>query len=145
VAFIIGGKMLKEFKEFIARGNVFELAVGIVIGAAFSAIVKSFVDDLLMPVLGIFTGGLDFTNLFIALDGGNYATLAEAMEAGAATVNYGLFINAVINFVIVAFALFLIIREVNKMEKEEAPAPPPGPTKEEVLLTEIRDLLANKS
>jgi large conductance mechanosensitive channel len=98
-----------------------------------------------MPVLGIFTGGLDFTNLFIALDGGNYATVAEAMEAGAATVNYGLFINAVINFVIVAFALFLIIREVNKMEKEEAPAPPPGPTKEEVLLTEIRDLLANKS
>jgi large conductance mechanosensitive channel len=145
VAFIIGGKMFKEFKEFIARGNVFELAVGIVIGAAFGAIVKSFVDDLLMPVLGIFTGGLDFTNLFIALDGGNYATLAEAMEAGAATVNYGLFINAVINFVIVAFALFLIIREVNKMEKEEAPAPPPGPTKEEVLLTEIRDLLANKS
>lgn len=137
--------MFKEFKEFIARGNVFELAVGIVIGAAFGAIVKSFVDDLLMPVLGIFTGGLDFTNLFIALDGGNYATLAEAMEAGAATVNYGLFINAVINFVIVAFALFLIIREVNKMEKEEAPAPPPGPTKEEVLLTEIRDLLANKS
>jgi large conductance mechanosensitive channel len=145
VAFIIGGKMFKEFKEFIARGNVFELALGIVIGAAFGAIVKSFVDDLLMPVLGIFTGGLDFTNLFIALDGGNYATLAEAMEAGAATVNYGLFINAVINFVIVAFALFLIIREVNKMEKEEAPAPPPGPTKEEVLLTEIRDLLANKS
>lgn len=136
--------MLKEFKEFIARGSVFDLAVGIVIGVAFTAIVNSFVNDLLMPVLGIFTGGLDFTNLFVALDGGNYATLAEAMEAGAATINYGLFINAVINFIIVAFALFLVIRQVNKMQKEEAPAPPPGPSAEEKLLMEIRDLLAKK-
>jgi len=136
--------MLDEFKKFIARGSVFDLAVGIVIGAAFGAIVKSFVDDLLMPVLGIFTGGLDFTNLFYALDGGSYNTLAEAMEAGAATINYGLFINAIINFLIVAFALFLIIRQVNKMSEAEEAAPPPGPTKEEELLTEIRDLLANK-
>ena len=120
--------MLQEFKKFIARGSVFDLAVGIVIGAAFGAIIKSFVDDLLMPLLGIFTGGLDFTNLFIALDGGDYATLADAMEAGAATLNYGLFINAIINFIIVAFALFLVIRQVNKMQEEEAPAPPPGPT-----------------
>jgi large conductance mechanosensitive channel len=135
--------MLKEFKAFIARGSVFDLAVGIVIGAAFGAIVKSFVDDLLMPILGIFTGGLDFTNLFVALDGGNYATLAAAQEAGAATLNYGLFINAVINFVIVAFALFLIIRQVNRMQEPEAPAPP-GPSTEEALLMEIRDLLAQK-
>jgi large conductance mechanosensitive channel len=137
--------MLKEFKEFIARGSVFDLAVGIVIGAAFGAIIKSFVDDLLMPLLGLFTGGLDFSNLFIALDGADYATLAEAMEAGAATINYGLFINAIINFIIVAFALFLVIRQVNKMKKEEAPAPPPGPSKEERLLTEIRDLLAQRN
>lgn len=136
--------MWKEFKEFVARGSVFDLAVGIVIGAAFTAIVNSFVNDILMPILGLFTGGLDFSNLFIALDGNNYATLAEAMEAGAATFNYGLFINAIINFLIVAFALFLIIREVNKMEKEEAPAPPPGPSEEEKLLMEIRDLLAQK-
>jgi large conductance mechanosensitive channel len=137
--------MLKEFKEFIARGSVFDLAVGIVIGAAFGAIIKSFVDDLLMPLLGLFTGGLDFSNLFIALDGADYSTLAEAMEAGAATINYGLFINAIINFIIVAFALFLVIRQVNKMKKEEAPAPPPGPSKEERLLTEIRDLLAQRN
>ncbi len=136
--------MLKEFKEFIARGSVFDLAVGIVIGAAFGAIIKSFVDDLLMPILGLFTGGLDFTNLFVALDGGDYTTLADAMDAGAATLNYGLFINAVINFVIVAFALFLVIRQVNKMQKEEEAAPPPGPSTEEKLLTEIRDLLAQK-
>ena len=134
--------MLKEFKTFISRGNVFDLAVALVIGVAFGAIIKSFVDDLLMPLLAIFTGGLDFSNLFIALDGSSYPTLAEAVEAGAATINYGLFINAVINFIIVAFALFLIVKQVNKMKKVEAPAPPPGPTREEQLLTEIRDLLA---
>jgi large conductance mechanosensitive channel len=138
------GKMWNEFKQFIARGSVIDLAVGIVIGAAFTAIVNSFVKDLLMPLLGVFTGGLDFTNWFIALDGGNYRTLAEAMEAGAATLNYGLFINAIVNFLIVAFALFLIIRRVNKMRAEEAAAPPPGPTTEEKLLMEIRDLLAQK-
>lgn len=136
--------MLQEFKKFIAKGSVIDLAVGIVIGAAFTAIVNSFVNDLLMPILSLFTGGLDFTNLFIALDGGDYATLAEAMEAGAATFNYGLFINAVINFLIVAFALFLVIRQVNQMKEKEAPAPPPGPSTEEKLLMEIRDLLAQK-
>ncbi len=136
--------MWKEFKNFIARGSVMDLAIGIIIGAAFTAIVNSFVNDLLMPVLGIFTGGLDFTNLFISLDGSTYATLAEAQEAGAATLNYGLFINAVINFLIVAFVLFLIIRQVNRMRKEEPAAPPPGPTTEEKLLMEIRDLLAQK-
>lgn len=138
--------MWQEFKEFIARGSVFDLAVGIVIGAAFTSIVNSFVDDLLMPVLGLFTGGLDFSNLFIALDGGSYETLADAMEAGAATLNYGLFINAVLNFLIVSFALFLIIRQVNKMRQEEetADSPPPGPTNEEKLLMEIRDLLARE-
>jgi len=136
--------MFNEFKKFLARGSVFDLAVGIVIGVAFTAIVNSFVNDLLMPILGIFTGGLDFTNLFIALDGGNYATLTEAMDAGAATINYGLFINAVINFIIVAFALFLVIRQVNRMKEKEAPAPPSGPSAQEKLLMEIRDLLAQK-
>lgn len=136
--------MWNEFKKFIARGSVIDLAIGIVIGSAFTAIINSFVKDLLMPVLGLFTGGLDFTNWFIALDGGDYATLAEAMEAGAATVNYGLFLNAVINFLIVAFALFLIVREVNKMREDKEAAPPPGPTAQEKLLMEIRDLLAQK-
>jgi large conductance mechanosensitive channel len=136
--------MWKEFKEFIGRGNVFDLAVGIIIGAAFTSIVNSFVNDLLMPILGLFTGGQDFSDLFISLDGSSYATLAAAQEAGAATLNSGLFINAVINFLLVAFVLFLLIRQINKMRKTEAPAPPPGPTAEEKLLMEIRDLLAQK-
>lgn len=136
--------MWTEFKQFIARGSVIDLAVGIVIGAAFTAIVNSFVKDLLMPLLSLFTGGLDFSNWFIALDGGDYATIQAATDAGAATLNYGLFINAILNFLIVAFALFLIIRQVNKMREEKAAAPPPGPTTEEKLLMEIRDLLAQK-
>ena len=138
--------MWKEFKEFIGRGNVFDLAVGIIIGAAFTSIVNSFVNDLLMPILGLVTGGQDFSELYIALDGSSYATLAAAQEAGAATLNYGLFINAVINFLLVAFVLFLLIRQMNKMKKPEAPAPapPPEPSAEEKLLMEIRDLLAQK-
>lgn len=138
--------MLKEFQTFIKRGNVLDLAIGVILGAAFGAITKSLVDDILMPILGIFTGGLDFTNWFIALDGQTYATLAAAKEAGAATLNYGVFINTIFNFLIVSFAIFMLIRQVNKIMKPE-PAPPPAPPEpsaEEKLLTEIRDLLAKK-
>lgn len=138
--------MLKEFREFIKRGNVIDLAVAVVIGGAFTAIVKSLVDNIITPILGIFTGGIDFSNIFISLDGNSYETLAAAQEAGAATVNIGLFINAIINFVIIAFVVFLIVRTINNMQKkEEAAAPPPAPPEpsaEEKLLQEIRDLLA---
>jgi large conductance mechanosensitive channel len=118
--------MIKEFKEFVLRGSVIDLAIGIIIGAAFSAIVTSFVNDILMPPIGMLLGGVDFTDLFISLDGSEYASLAAAQEAGAATINYGLFINAVISFLIIALVLFLIIRQVNRMRatEEEAPAEP---------------------
>ena len=139
--------MLKEFGEFIKRGNVIDLAVAVVIGAAFGAIVKSLVDDIIMPPIGLLLGGVDFSNLFINLSGGNYPSLAAAQEAGVATINYGLFVNAVINFLIVAFVIFLIVRQINKMKKEEeaAPPPPPEPSAEEKLLAEIRDLLKEQS
>ena len=114
--------MIKEFKEFAVSGNVVDLAVGIVIGVAFKGIIDSFVGDILTPLLGLVTGGIDFTNRFIALDGSHYATLAEAKKAGVATLNYGLFINSMINFVIVAFALFLVVRKVLRMRKAEAAA-----------------------
>lgn len=117
--------MLKEFKAFIARGNVMDLAVAVVIGAAFGRIISSFVEDVVNPLLGVLTGGIDFSNLFIDLSGGNYATLAEAQEAGAATLNYGLLISAIIQFVIVALAIFLIVRQYNKMR-----APATATTKE---------------
>jgi len=139
--------MLKEFKDFAMRGNVVDLAVGFILGGAFSTIVKSLVSDILMPPLGLALGGVDFVNLFVTLGEGEYATLAAAQEAGAATINYGMFINNVIAFLILAFALFMIIKGMNSMKKkeEEAPAAPAAPPKEEVLLTEIRDLLAKKS
>lgn len=105
----------KEFKKFISRGSVIDLAVGIIIGGAFQVIVRSLVDDILMPILGLFTGGIDLSNLFINISGESYATLAEAKAAGAATINIGLFINAIINFIILAFVIFLIIRAINKM------------------------------
>jgi large conductance mechanosensitive channel len=111
--------MIKEFKEFAVSGNVVDLGVGIVIGAAFKGIVDSFVADILTPLLGLVTGGIDFANRFIALNGQHYATLADAKKAGVATLNYGLFINAVINFVIVAFALFLVVKKVVKMRRAE--------------------------
>lgn len=138
--------MLKEFKDFAMRGNVVDLAVGFILGGAFSTIVRSLVNDILMPPLGLVLGGVDFTNLFITLGEGEFETLAAAQEAGAATINYGMFINNVIAFIILAFALFLIIKGMNNMQKkkEEAPAEPPAPPKEQVLLEEIRDLLAKK-
>jgi large conductance mechanosensitive channel len=119
--------MLKDFKEFALRGNVIDMAVGIIIGAAFGTIVKSVVDDLLMPPIGLALGGVDFTNLFLTLRGGEgaaYATLEEAKEAGAVTVNYGVFVNNVVSFLIVAVVVFLLVRSINAMRrKEEAPAP----------------------
>ena len=117
--------MLKEFKEFAMRGNVLDMAVGIIIGAAFGKIVGSFVEDLLMPPIGRLIGRADFSNLFISLSGQHYDTLAAAKAAGAATVNYGMFANTVINFLIVAFAVFLLIRQVNRLKKQPAPAPAP--------------------
>lgn len=139
--------MLKEFQEFAIKGSFVDMAVGIVIGAAFSTIVKSLVDDIVMPVVGVLTGGVDFSNLFFIISGGDtnasYATLAAAQEAGVVTINYGLFINALVTFVIVAFALFMVIKGLNaaKRAEEEAPKEPAKPSDEVVLLTEIRDAL----
>lgn len=116
--------MLKEFKEFAMRGNVVDLAVGIIIGAAFGKIVSSFVADILMPVLGAFLGKMDFANLFINLFGTNYPTIAAAKAAGAPTLNYGLFINAIVDFLIVALAIFLLIRQINRLKTPPAPAAP---------------------
>lgn len=114
--------MFKEFREFAIKGNAIDLAVGVVIGAAFGRIVGSLVDDLINPVLGLLVGGIDFSNLFIALNGESYPTLAAARDAGAPTLNLGLFLNAVINFLIVAFALFLVVRTINRLKREQ-PAP----------------------
>ncbi|MFV0466088.1 MAG: large conductance mechanosensitive channel protein MscL [Lachnospiraceae bacterium] len=111
--------MLKEFKKFALKGNMIDLAVGIIIGAAFSAIVNSLVNDLIMPIISIFTGKLDFTNMFYALDGQQYATLQAAKDAGVATINYGTFITAVINFVIMAFVIFMLIRFIDRLSKKE--------------------------
>jgi large conductance mechanosensitive channel len=135
--------MWREFRDFAMRGNVIDLAVGIIIGAAFTTIVNSLVNDLIMPPLGMLLGGIDFSDFFVTLKGGSYPTLAAAKAAGAVTMNYGLFINAVIRFVIVAFAIFILVKQINRLAREEppAPAPPPEPPRQEVLLTEIRDLL----
>jgi large conductance mechanosensitive channel len=140
--------MLQEFREFAVKGNVVDMGVGIVIGAAFTTIVRSFVDDILNPVLGVFTGGIDFSELFVDLSGQGPATLAEAREQGLAVLSYGMFLNAVISFLIVAWALFLVVRGINRLRRraepetaaEPAPGAPPPPTDLE-LLAEIRDLL----
>ena len=116
--------MLQEFKKFVMRGNVFDLAVGIIIGGAFGKIVTSFVNDILMPPIGALLGKVDFSNLFINLSGQSYASLAAAQEAGAATINYGMFLNTILDFVIVALVIFLLIRQVNRMQKEEPAAAP---------------------
>lgn len=136
--------MLKEFKEFAMRGNVVDMAVGIVIGAAFTSIVKSAVDDIMMPVVGLLTGGVDFSNVFVTLKGGSFETLKAAKDAGAVTLNLGLFINAIISFVIVAFALFLLIKGMNRLKREEEAAPPPETPADIKLLEEIRDALVKK-
>jgi large conductance mechanosensitive channel len=143
--------MLKEFKEFAMRGNVVDLAVGVVIGAAFGKIVTSLVNDIIMPPIGKLTGGVDFKDLFINLDpnkltkaGDHVKTLADAQSAGAAVIAYGSFINTILDFVIVAFCIFLVIKGMNRLWKQPPPATP-EPTASEKLLTEIRDLLRAKS
>lgn len=144
--------MFKEFRNFIARGNVMDMAVGIIMGAAFTAIVNSMVKDLLNPFIGLFTGGTDFGDMYLNLSGEEYESLAAAQEAGAATLNYGLLINAIINFVIVAFVVFLLVRSVNRIKEatekkaieEETPAAAPSVPADIALLTEIRDLLSQK-
>lgn len=142
--------MISEFKKFALKGNMLDMAVGIIIGAAFSTIVSSLVDDIIMPPMGMILGNVDFANWFIVLKEGKtaapYASVALAKEAGAITWNIGLFINAIIKFVIVAFALFIVIRNVNKLKEQEeaAPAKPAEPPRTEVLLAEIRDALQQK-
>ena len=136
---------VKEFKEFAMKGNVMDMAVGVIIGGAFGKIVSSLVDDIIMPLIGKMTGGVSFSDLFVNLGEGNYQTLAAAKEAGAAVFAYGQFIQNIIDFLIVAFCIFLMIKGMNNLnkKKEEEPAAPTGPTQEE-LLGEIRDLLKNK-
>ena len=137
---------ITEFKEFAMKGNVMDMAVGVIIGGAFGKIVSSLVDDVLMPVIGKLTGGVSFVDLFVTLGDGNFKSLAAAKEAGAAVFAYGQFIQNIVDFLIVAFCIFLMLKGINKMNrKKEEPAPeaPKGPTQEE-LLAEIRDLLKNK-
>jgi large conductance mechanosensitive channel len=139
--------MMADFKAFAMRGNVVDMAVGVVIGAAFGKIIASLVADIITPLIGLLVGGVKFTNIFYALDGNDYATLEAAQAAGAATLNIGVFVQAVFDFVIIAFAIFMAIRAMSRLQrkKEEAPAAPPAPSKEETLLAEIRDLLAKRS
>ena len=132
--------LLGEFRKFAMRGNVLDLAVGVVVGAAFTAIVNSLVKDIITPPIGVAAGGLDFTNLFVALKGPHLATLKAAQDAGAVTLNYGLFINAIINFLIVALALFVIIRQINRLTAPKNPPPDMVP-ENTLLLREIRDSL----
>ena len=143
--------MLKEFREFALKGNVVDMAVGIIIGAAFGTIVSSLVNDILTPPIGLALGGVDFSNIFAVLKQGvppgPYPTPEAAKTAGAVTLNVGVFLNAVISFLIVAFALFIVVRGMNTVRRQQAvaPQPPPEPTKEQRLLTEIRDLLAKRA
>ena len=135
-----------EFKAFAMRGNVVDLAVGIIIGAAFTSIVDSLVKDIMMPPLGKVLGGVDFSNFFLplTLSEANFPTPDAAKAAGIMTINYGLFLNAIIKFIIVAFAVFILVKQLNRFKKAEAAAPPPPPPRSEVLLQEIRDLLKNR-
>jgi large conductance mechanosensitive channel len=140
--------MLKEFKEFAMRGNVIDMAVGIIIGAAFGTIVNSLVNDVIMPPIGLALGGVDFTNLFVTLrDGakaaGPYASLADAKAAGAVTLNYGVFANSIVSFLIVAFAIFVIVKGANSLKQQQAEATP-APTADQKLLGEIRDILKSR-
>ena len=138
--------MLKEFKEFIARGSVIDLAVGIIIGAAFTAIVNSLVNDIIMPPIGLLLGGIDFSDFFITIKGTGQATLKATRDSGAVVIAYGQFINAVIKFLIVAAAVFILIKQVNLFLRKKPPEPtaPPPPAPEVELLTQIRDLLKSR-
>ena len=139
--------MLKEFKEFAMRGNVLDMAIGVIIGGAFGKIVSSLVSDVLMPPLGLLMGKVDFSSLFVNLSGTPQPSLVAAKAAGAPTLNYGVFLQSVFDFIIIAFVIFMLVKQVNRF-KQEAPPPappaPPEPTNEEKLLMEIRDLLKNR-
>ncbi len=142
-------RILDEFKKFAMRGSVVDLAVGVVIGAAFTGIVNSLVKDIITPPIGLALGGIDFTNFFVTLKGPHLATVAEAQKAGAVTLNYGIFLNTLINFLVVAFALFLLIRSINRLTMPETPAEavaaaPPAPPEDILLLREIRDELKTR-
>ena len=132
--------MLKEFKEFISRGSVVDLAVGVIIGAAFTAIVNSLVSDIIMPPLGLLLGGIDFSNFFVVLKGDHLATLKATQDSGAVAIAYGQFLNSILKFLIVAFAIFILVKQVNRFMRKQEAAPAP-PSAEVELLTQIRDLL----
>ncbi len=136
--------VFQEFKEFASKGNVVDLAVGVIIGGAFGKIVSSLVEDVVMPPIGLLVGRVDFKELYVSLSGGSYPSLAEAKKAGAVTLNYGNFLQNVLTFLIVAFSVFLIVKAVNRFKRAQAPAAPAGPSEEVVLLTEIRDSLQKK-
>ncbi|HRC42477.1 MAG TPA: large conductance mechanosensitive channel protein MscL [Nitrospira sp.] len=137
--------MMSEFKEFAVKGNVLDMAVGVIIGGAFGKIVSSLVSDILMPPIGLLMGKVDFSSLFIPLtEDAKGKSLAAAKAAGAATINYGVFLQTLLDFSILAFVIFMVIKQMNRFKKTVPPGPPPAPPKEEVLLTEIRDLLKNQ-
>ena len=139
--------MLKEFKDFAMKGNVLDMAIGVIIGGAFGKIVSSLVSDVLMPPLGLLLGKVDFSSLFLNLSGTPQPSLTAAKAAGAPTLNYGVFLQATFDFIIIAFVIFMLVKQVNRFKREAPPAPPappPGPTNEEKLLMEIRDALKNR-
>lgn len=136
--------MLKEFKDFAMKGNVLDMAIGVIIGGAFGKIVSSLVSDVMMPPIGLLLGGVDFTGLFLNLSGAPQPSLAAAKAAGAPTLNYGVFLQSVFDFIILAFVIFMLVKQVNRFKKEAPPAPPAGPTNEEKLLMEIRDALKGR-
>jgi large conductance mechanosensitive channel len=136
--------MLKEFKEFAMRGNVLDMAIGVIIGGAFGKIVASLVSDVLMPPIGLLMGKVDFSSLFLNLSGTPQPSLVAAKAAGAPTLNYGVFLQSVFDFIIIAFVIFMFVKQVNRFKQEAPPAPPAGPTNEEKLLMEIRDALKGR-
>ena len=136
--------MLKEFRDFAMKGNVLDMAIGVIIGGAFGKIVSSLVSDVLMPPIGLLMGKVDFPSLFLNLSGTPQPSLAAAKAAGAPTLNYGVFLQSVFDFIIIAFVIFMLVKQVNRFKKEAPPAPPAGPTNEEKLLMEIRDALKGR-
>jgi large conductance mechanosensitive channel len=136
--------MLKEFRDFAMRGNVLDMAIGVIIGGAFGKIVSSLVSDVLMPPIGLLMGKVDFSSLFLNLSGTPQPSLTAAKAAGAPTINYGVFLQATFDFIIIAFVIFMLVKQVNRFKKEAPPAPPAGPTNEEKLLMEIRDALKGR-
>jgi large conductance mechanosensitive channel len=136
--------MLKEFRDFAMRGNVLDMAIGVIIGGAFGKIVSSLVSDVLMPPIGLLLGKVDFSSLFLNMSGTPQPSLAAAKAAGAPTLNYGVFLQSMFDFIIIAFVIFMLVKQVNRFKKEAPPAPPAGPTNEEKLLMEIRDALKDR-